>query len=623
MATATDVNLIVDLEASGRDVGHILESGKDLIHHKPTVESKRSVDSERSQAVGTVVSASLGDDAEQRPPTEDEKRTLRKVAGPVSWSGYMLCFIEGANNASYYGVTGVFTNFIQRPLPEGGNGWGAPPKGTQQSAGALGLGLQTAQALTVLFTFLAYCTPLLGGYLADTKLGRYKACWYGILIGFFSHVLLVIAAIPSVIKQGHAIAPFVIGLITLAFASGFIRPTIAPLIADQCTVKRAYVKTLETGEKVIVDPNATVERMLLLYYWASNLGDFFSIATTYAEKLNGFWLAYLLPGIVYLLTPACMIWAKPRIVMYPPGGSCVADASKVVRLVYKEAKGVHAKDEHWEAVKPSVMMESGKYDAIASRHKPGWISWDDDFVGEVKTTMKALRVFSLMPIWYLADGGMNSILTSMAGSMTTNGLPNDLLFNFNPISTVVAIPIYNWVLYPGLRKRGINFSLIQRISCGYFIGAILNGAAAVIQWQVYETSPCGYYASDCTIGTGVSPLSAWLLIIPYWLQPLGGIMVSVSSYEIAYTMTPPRMKGTIMAVVFFTYAISQAIVEIASPAFQDPHLIWPFVAISIANLFASFFNYLWFHKAEHRENTDLHRMEATPEGIADRETGKV
>lgn len=115
--------MIVDLEASGRDVGHILGSGKDLVHHKSAAESKRSVDSERSQAVGTVLSASIDDDAEQRPPTEDEKRTLRKVAGSVSWSGYMLCFIEGANNASYYGVTGVFTNFIQRPLPEGGNGW--------------------------------------------------------------------------------------------------------------------------------------------------------------------------------------------------------------------------------------------------------------------------------------------------------------------------------------------------------------------------------------------------------------------------------------------------------------------------------------------------------------------
>lgn len=50
-------------------------------------------------------------------------RSLRRVAGAVSWSGYMLCFVEAANNASYYGVTGVFANFLQRPLPEGGNGW--------------------------------------------------------------------------------------------------------------------------------------------------------------------------------------------------------------------------------------------------------------------------------------------------------------------------------------------------------------------------------------------------------------------------------------------------------------------------------------------------------------------
>ena len=142
-----------------------------------------------------------------------------------------------------------------------------------------------------MFTFLAYFTPLLGGYLADTRLGRYRACWYGVLTGFISHVLLVVAAIPSVITQGHAIAPFIIAIISLAFASGFIKPTIAPMIADQCSVKRPYVKTLKTGESVIVDTDSTIERMLLLYYWATNLGDFFAIATTYSEKLVGFWLA--------------------------------------------------------------------------------------------------------------------------------------------------------------------------------------------------------------------------------------------------------------------------------------------------------------------------------------------
>ncbi|TVY47768.1 Peptide transporter [Lachnellula occidentalis] len=610
-AAATDVQTPTDLQVSGSDVGHILASGGKLIHHVHSVEI--------DIGIAEMEAASLSSGEDGREPSEHEKQILRKVAGPVTWAGYVLCFVEAANNASYYGVSGVFANYIQRPLPAGGNG----QVRTQLSAGALGLGLQAAQAVTVLFTFLVYCTPLLGGYLADAKLGRYKACWYGILTGIIAHVLLVIAAIPSVINAGHALAPFVIGIIILAFASGFIKPTITPMIADQSTVKRAVIKTLKSGEKVIVDPNATIERMLLLYYWASNLGDFFSIATTYSEKLVGFWLAYMLPCVVYMFCPLCMLWVKSRIVMYPPGGSSVGDGAKVIGLVYKEAHGFKTKDEHWDAVKPSKMMETGKFDTVGDKHKPDWISWDDKFVDEVRTTLKACRVFALMPIWYMADGGTTTILTNMAGSMTTNGLPNDLLNNFNPISTVIAIPIYNWVLYPGLRKRGISFSLIQRMSCGYFIGAILNACAAIIQWQIYKTSPCGYHATDCNIGTGVSPLSAWLTVIPFWLQPLGGIMISVSSYEIAYTMTPPRMKGSVMAIVFFTSAISQAIIEIASPVFKDPHLIWPFVAIGIANLFASFFNWYFFRDIEQRDHTDLNRMDLTEKEIAAVEASKA
>jgi hypothetical protein len=61
-------------------------------------------------------------DAQGEAPTEEEKTLLRRVHGKINASSYVLCFVDGANNASYYGVTGVFTNFIQRPLPTGGNG---------------------------------------------------------------------------------------------------------------------------------------------------------------------------------------------------------------------------------------------------------------------------------------------------------------------------------------------------------------------------------------------------------------------------------------------------------------------------------------------------------------------
>ncbi|WWC61493.1 uncharacterized protein I303_104077 [Kwoniella dejecticola CBS 10117] len=614
IAAAKDADLVRDFTLTGGDANHIL------------TEDPRTGDDKH---VGTkldaedVVVGSAEVEYDSLAPTEEEKKTLRKVSGKVNRAGYALCFVEAANYASYYGVTGVFQNFIQRPLPEGGNGAGAPPKGTQQSAGALNMGLQTATALTVLFQFMVFCTPLLGGYLADVKLGRYKGLWVGIIIGFSSHMMLVIASIPSVIAGGHAIIPFIIGMICLSFGSGFIKPSVAPLIADQSTVKKQTIKVLASGERVIEDPGVTVERMLLLYYWAGNFGAFFSIATSYCEKRIGFWLSFMLPGICFLLQPLSLLWVRSRITHYPPSGSSVGDAFKVVRLIIQRGRSGHGTEDKWESIKPTNLRASGEYDQIASKHKAGWISFDDQFVDEVKATLKALRVFVFLPAWYLADGGTDSILTNLAGSMTTNGLPNDVLNNFNPIATVCAIPVYNYVLYPTLRKMGINFGYIKRIFVGFFIGAILNAIAAILQWRVYETSPCGYAATECDVGTGVSSMSAWLVAIPFILQPLGGIFISVSCYEMAYTMTPPRMKGTIIACVFFTSAISRAILLGCTPAFKDPNITWVFVGIGCANLLASVSIYFFFRDLDiNKKDTDLQRMELTVEEL-ERTKGKA
>jgi hypothetical protein len=40
-------------------------------------------------------------------PTEDEKSTLRKVAGKIPNIAYWLCAVEFAERASYYGVKGL------------------------------------------------------------------------------------------------------------------------------------------------------------------------------------------------------------------------------------------------------------------------------------------------------------------------------------------------------------------------------------------------------------------------------------------------------------------------------------------------------------------------------------
>lgn len=66
-------------------------------------------------------SLSDDDDGDERfpAPTEEELKTLRKVAANMPLVSFALCWVEFAERASYYGAKAVFSNFIQFPLPAG------------------------------------------------------------------------------------------------------------------------------------------------------------------------------------------------------------------------------------------------------------------------------------------------------------------------------------------------------------------------------------------------------------------------------------------------------------------------------------------------------------------------
>ncbi len=363
------------------------------------------------------VLASSGEAADGEAPTDYDLATLRLAAAPMPWVAILMCLIEFAERASYYGCSGVFANFITNPLPVGGNGAGAVAAGAlgaNEKAGALGQGSQMSTALTQLFTFLAYTIPIFGAIIADTKWGRFKTICVGVAVGFIAHILLIIPAIPSVIASGHAIGPFVLALIILAFASGFIKPCLSPLLCDQSPCKTQTVTTLKSGERVILDPATTVSRYMLIFYWCINIGAFFSLATTYAEHDIGFWLAYLLPGIIYMIVPIVLVVCYKRLYKAPPQGSVVAEASKVVGVLMSRGgwKKMFVADEAWwNRAKPSVI------EATEGSVNTKKVFWDDKFVDEIKQTIVACQVFLLIPIFNLSDGGFGSTENAMTQAM--------------------------------------------------------------------------------------------------------------------------------------------------------------------------------------------------------------
>ncbi|KAG6853088.1 hypothetical protein C0991_006982 [Blastosporella zonata] len=373
-------------------------------------------------------------------------------------------------------------------------------------------------------------------------------------------------------------------------------------MADQAPIHAQRITTLKTGERVILDPGVTTQNIMLIYYWSINVGAFIKVGTTYAEKRVGFWLAYLVPLIIYIIMPLVLAITRNNLTKLPPQGSVVADSFRVGQVLISRAgikKAWKGGDDFWNSAKPTTIEADGGLKGKAA----GWMKWDDDFVDEIRRTFKACKLFAFLPIFYLADGGLSTITTSQAGSLTTNGAPNDLLANFNPLTIIVMAPILNYGVYPYLRKIGINFSPIRRIVAGYLFGATAMLVGALLQWRVYKTSPCGYHATSCKIGTTVSPLSVWAQLPLYALPATSELLTIITSYEIAYTRAPQRMKGLVFAIVLFMSSLSSALVLIISPSFSDPNLIWPFVGIGGACVITAATIWWLFHKMDEEEGS--------------------
>lgn len=532
----------------------------------------------RDVEYGESQNDSLDNDDELYPhPTPEEAATLRKVADSIPLVAYSLCIVELAERASYYGVQTVFSNFMQFPLPAGGNGAGAPPAGSEETAGALGKGEQFSVAIGLLFLFLAYVVPIFAGYGADVYTGRFRMIWYGVLLCGLAHIIMIVGAIPSILQAGHAIAPFMLSLFMLAIGAGMFKPCVAPTVIDQYQHQRSYTKVLPSGEKVVVDPEITVQRIMLVFYACINVGAFFAIATTYSEKYVGYWLAFLLPGIIYFLLPLLLLFLNKRLIKKKATGSALQDVIKITTVAVRESKGMFWKKDFWSKASPSALAARG---ITTFSGQP--ITWTEKSVDDVVRTVKACAIFLYFPIYNINDGGIGSVATSQAAAMTTGGAPNDLLSNFNPLTIIVTVPILSYVVYPGLRKMNIKFGRISRITFGFSIAAVSGAVGAIVQYYIYKTSPCGYAASTCA---EVSPISVWVQLPNTMLGAISECFCNVTAYEIAYSRSPQGMKTLVMAIFLFTTALSYALGECLTGAIADPHLIWvwggPAIALAV------------------------------------------
>jgi proton-dependent oligopeptide transporter, POT family len=166
--------------------------------------------------------------------------------------------------------------------------------------------------------------------------------------------------------------------------TGGIKSNVSPLIAEQYTGTKQAIRILSSGERVIIDPAITIERIYTYFYLCINIGSLSSAFTTVVEARVGFWLAYLLPLCIFGIGFTILVSERKSYIDRPPRGSVVLHAFRII----------------WIGMSSGNKLDAAKSSFQRTAHRFS-VPWSDEFVDEIKIALACCKVFLFFPIYWV------------------------------------------------------------------------------------------------------------------------------------------------------------------------------------------------------------------------------
>lgn len=424
-------------------------------------------------------------------------------------------------------------------------------------------------------------------------------------------LILVCTSLPTSLAHGAGLGGFIVAILVIGLGTGGIKSNVAPLIADQYKRKKMALQTTKKGERVIIDPALTIQRIYMIFYACINIGSLSLLATPYMELYIGFWTAYLLCLCMFAAGTLVLLLGRKFYVVRPPQGSIITDAFKALWMMVIN-RNMDAPKPSWQAAHRGAQTQQ--------------LHWDDHFIDELKRALVACRVFAFYPIYWVVYGQFSSNFVTQAGQMEGHGIPNDLMQNFDPISIIVFIPLLEAIVYPLMRRLKIPFRPITRIALGFVVASLAMMYASIVQHLIYSAGPCYQHplcAASIVDGQAYGNNVHIAIQTPaYVFIGISEIFASVSGLEYAYTKAPPSMKSFVQSMYLLTNAFGSALAEALTPAAYDPAIMWMFVGLAGASFLAGIIFWFVFHhlNAQEDEMNALDADDWMPE--APREEGR-
>lgn len=195
------------------------------------------------------------DEADRTYPSRQDFIDLPHVADKLPYGAFLVAIVELCERFAYYGLSGPLQNYISNAYKD--------PSGLP---GALGLGQSSATAITNLFQFWCYFTPILGAIISDQYLGKYATIKWSSTVYMAGIAILFVSSLPWSIESGAALPGLIAAMVIIGLGTGGIKSNVSPLIAEQVRSNEPVLKTLSNGNRVIVDPELTVQRIYMVFY---------------------------------------------------------------------------------------------------------------------------------------------------------------------------------------------------------------------------------------------------------------------------------------------------------------------------------------------------------------------
>src|SRR5688572_4812737 len=441
---------------------------------------------------------------------------------------------EGCERFSFYGMRNILTVFLVTSLLT------YLPEGDRASA-----------AKDVFHTFVigVYFFPLLGGWLADRFFGKYNTIFWLSLVYCLGHLCL---ALFDNNRTG-----FYAGLFLIAVGSGGIKPLVASFCGDQ------FDQTNKHRAKVVFDA----------FYWSINFGSFFaSLLMPIFLRSYGPSVAFGIPGALMFIATVIFWIGRKQYVLVPPAPpnphsflnvsrtalasgtrgrvlAIVGAAAAIISFLLISKLGfVIAACLAMVAIIGFGGLGVGlQLEAARGKHP-------DDAIDGVRAVLRVLVLFALVtPFWSLFDQKASTwvlqgntmiplelfdreklqatspFLATLFGSFSK--IESSQMQALNPAMVMILIPFNNLVLYPALKRFGLEMTALRRMTAGI--------AFSGLAWIVVGGMQ--------VVLDGGNAFSITWQVLPYALLTLGEVLVSATGLEFAYSQAPPAMKGALMA----------------------------------------------------------------------------